>query len=481
MGSFRKALLINFASSSGATVVQFAVSIVLARLLTPEEVGIYSITIVLVNIAHVFREFGVSAYLQREKDLTREKIRSAMGVAYTTTWFIAALIYFASGYVADYYGYPAVQPVMQVLALSFIFIPFSSVVLALLVRNYDATKIAWATGCGTLAYATTCLGLAYSGFGTMSLAWANLANILATGLAYLPMRPRDLPWTPSLKNAREVAKFGGGALLANLIRNFNLALPDLLLGKLGSAQQVGLVSRANSTVNIFLYVAGSAINFGSQAYLAKAYHEKQPLAPILNRSASLITGIGWPILTATAILGMEIVMTLYGRTWIDAVPAIAPLSIAAAIGLIFHYNAAAFNAIGRPYLSAIPLLITAAARIILAVLLYSGDVVSFAWVLMWASVVTFPLWLFMQKRYFGCGFFESARALMPSAAVTFFCGAACVLMLHAADRMAVNQPLLRISMVGSLCSAVWLVCLRIFSHPLADEIVLILKRIVPWK
>ncbi|RCW76544.1 oligosaccharide flippase family protein [Pseudorhodoferax soli] len=481
MGSFRKALLINFASSSGATVVQFAVSIVLARLLTPEEVGVYSITIVLVNIAHVFREFGVSAYLQREKDLTREKIRSAMGVAYTTTWFIAALIFCSSGYVADYYGYPTVQPVMQVLALSFLFIPFSSIVLALLVRNYDATKIAWATGCGTLAYATTCLGLAYSGFGTMSLAWANLANILATGLAYLPMRPRDLPWRPSLKNSREVAKFGGGALLANLIKNFNLALPDLLLGKLGGAQQVGLVSRANSTVNIFLYVAGSAINFGSQAYLAKAYHEKQPLAPMLNRSASLITGIGWPILTATAILGSEIVTTLYGSAWIDAVPAIAPLSIAAAIGLIFHYNSAAFNAIGRPYLSAVPLLITAAARIGLALVFYTGDLVSFAWVLMWASVVTLPVWVLMQKRYFGCGLVDYVRTLMPSAVAAVVCGVSCILMLYVADRMAVTQPLLRILMAGPLCLIVWLVCLKILSHPLAGEIGLILKRIVPWK
>ena len=55
----------------------FLVSLVLARLLTPAEVGIFSMTAVLIGIAHVFRDFGVSAYLLQEKDLTPEKIRSA--------------------------------------------------------------------------------------------------------------------------------------------------------------------------------------------------------------------------------------------------------------------------------------------------------------------------------------------------------------------------------------------------------------------
>ena len=84
MASFRKSLAINFASSSGATLVMFVVSIIVARILTPAEIGIYSIAIVLVNVAHVFREFGVSSYLQRAENLTPDKVRSAMGVAYAS-------------------------------------------------------------------------------------------------------------------------------------------------------------------------------------------------------------------------------------------------------------------------------------------------------------------------------------------------------------------------------------------------------------
>ncbi|MCZ8172436.1 MAG: oligosaccharide flippase family protein, partial [Brevundimonas sp.] len=172
MASFRKSLAVNFLSSSGATVVQFIVSLIVARILSPAEIGIYSIAIVLVNVAHVFRDFGVSTYLQREDALDRAKVRSALAVAYAIAWAIAASVYLASSWVAGWFGYPEIREVMQILAISFVFLPFSSVALALLMREFDANRIAIGTFTGTAAYTMTCLGLALSGYGASSLAWA---------------------------------------------------------------------------------------------------------------------------------------------------------------------------------------------------------------------------------------------------------------------------------------------------------------------
>ena len=69
----RRSLFITFFSTNAMTVVQFGVTLVLARLLTPAEVGIFSITSVVIGLAAVFRDFGVSSYLQRERDLTPQK------------------------------------------------------------------------------------------------------------------------------------------------------------------------------------------------------------------------------------------------------------------------------------------------------------------------------------------------------------------------------------------------------------------------
>lgn len=468
--TFRRSLIINFLSSSGATIVQFIVSVLLARLLTPQEIGVYSIAIVLVNIAHVFRDFGVASYLQRESDLTTEKIRAAMGVAYASTWLIAACIFLSSSQVAAYFGYEGIRPVMKVLAISFLFIPFSSVALSLLLRNYDAASIAWTTAWGTLAYSVTCLGLAYAGFGTMSLAWANLANVMATCIAYIWLRPATMPWLPAFRNVGGIVRFGGGALFANLIKTFNDAVPDLLLGKMGSARQVGLLSRANSTVSIFIYVAGSAMNFGSQTYLAEAFHSRKPLEPLLHRSTALVTGVGWPILAVTSIVASDIIRLLYGNEWVEAAPAIPPLALMAAIGLMFHYNVAAFNAIGRPYLAAFPLTVTAASRVLLAFLLFSGTILSFAWALAAATMVTLPLWLFLQRQYLGCGVLRFLVVLVPSLISSIACAIAAAACLSLFDGYAVHSPFLRILLLAAPITAVWLLSLRVLSHPLSEEV-----------
>lgn len=468
MASFRRGFVINFASSSAATVVQFIVSMILARMLTPSEIGVFSITVVFVNIAHVFRDFGVASYVTREKELTPEKVRSAIGVLYTSTWLIALGIYLASGSIAQYFGYPEIQPVTQVLALGFVLIPFSSLMLAIMMREFEADKIAWVSLAGTTAYTVTCLSLAYLGHGTMSLAWANFANILATGLAYLPFRPKGLPWLPSFSGWGRIIRFGSGTLLTNLSHTLNNAVPDLLLGKLGSAHQVGLFSRANSTVNIFTYVAGSAVNFGSLSYISKAHHDNRPLAPILGRAAALLTGIGWPALIGTVVFGEEIVLLLYGNTWVDSVPAIAPLAWAAGFAMLFHYSRAALTAIGLPYWAALPLLMSVVARVVLALFLFNGTLASFGWIMLGGSLLTLPAQVFLHQRYLRCPPAYLLRAVWPSLQVAAVCVGASWMTKWLLEAHVGPTPTLLISI--PLVAVIWFGALVLTEHPLLVEI-----------
>jgi O-antigen/teichoic acid export membrane protein len=103
MANLRRSLVINFFSSTGATIVQFIVSLLLARMLSPAEIGVFSMTVVFVNIAHIFRDFGVGTYLQREPELTEERMRAAIGVMFTTSWLIAAALFFASGAISRWF------------------------------------------------------------------------------------------------------------------------------------------------------------------------------------------------------------------------------------------------------------------------------------------------------------------------------------------------------------------------------------------
>lgn len=163
MPSLRRSLSITFLASNGATAVNFLVTIVLARLLTPAENGIFSIAYVLVSVAHIFRDFGVATYLVQEKDLTPEKIRSISGVLFASSWTTAVILYSLSGVAADYYRQPGVEKVIEVLALGFVFIPFGAITHNLLTRELKAREQAIASILGVTVFATSSIVLAWPG------------------------------------------------------------------------------------------------------------------------------------------------------------------------------------------------------------------------------------------------------------------------------------------------------------------------------
>ena len=123
----RRALIIALAENQLTFALQFATAIVIARLLTPAEIGVYSIAVITLSAAHVIRDFGVLAYLIKEQDLTEEKIRAASAISFGVSWLLAVLVFLASFPLAAFYGQPRLLHLTWVLAINFLMIPFGAV------------------------------------------------------------------------------------------------------------------------------------------------------------------------------------------------------------------------------------------------------------------------------------------------------------------------------------------------------------------
>src|SRR5947209_2712053 len=133
--SIRRSLVRSFLDKYSALAIGIITNLALARILTPSEVGIFSIAASLVGLASSLRQFGIGSYLIQEKELTLARQRSAIGVAVVITWSIGTLLAIASGVIADIYRQLGVQSVILTLALNFFFIPFTMVVVMVLRRE----------------------------------------------------------------------------------------------------------------------------------------------------------------------------------------------------------------------------------------------------------------------------------------------------------------------------------------------------------
>ena len=89
MSLVRNSLYVSFVENYTITFFQFISSIIIARILTPADLGVFSIAVLLSGLAGTVRDFGVTQYLIQEKELTNDKVRAAMALSLAVGWSLA--------------------------------------------------------------------------------------------------------------------------------------------------------------------------------------------------------------------------------------------------------------------------------------------------------------------------------------------------------------------------------------------------------
>ena len=347
MSSIRKSLVISFADKYCTLIIQFVSTMILARLLSPEEIGIYSLGAVIIGFAQMIRDFGVSNYIIQEKDLTRERLRTAFGVTLCLAWAAALALFALSQTIADFYNSPDVKIVIRTLAISLFFIPINSTILGLLRRKLDFTKLMMINVSSTIAHTTISLSLAYAGFGFMSLAWAAVGGTLTTLAVGLLNKPPEAVFLPSLSEFRRIFSFGSASTGASLLSEAGLSAPDLTISRNLGFESLGYYSRAVGFVSIFNFAVTAAINPVVLPAFSKATREGRSIASSYLLALSYMTGLSWSFFIFLALMTFPIIRILYGDQWDLAVEPARILCLAFALQSLSLFAAPALIALGK--------------------------------------------------------------------------------------------------------------------------------------
>ena len=153
--STRRALFFSFLDRYAALVLSIVSSMFIARLLTPAEIGMFSVTMVFIMFISAMRDLGAGQYLVQEKELTPERIRATWTVLLGTGLFMALVVLAAAYPVAHFYNEPRMVEIMWVIAINFAVNPFGSMTYAWLMREMRFDALATMRFAGTLAGACT--------------------------------------------------------------------------------------------------------------------------------------------------------------------------------------------------------------------------------------------------------------------------------------------------------------------------------------
>ena len=329
--SVRRNLAWMSIAQGGLLITQFAGSVVLARLLTPHEMGIAAIAYALVAVLSILRANGLSALLIRDPDLTPEVTATAFTVNILVSVITSAAIIGLSGLASTSLGNPGVRRVLTILAVIPILGILEFLPAAQLERAGNFRPIAMVNLLKSAVTTAVTIILALSGFSYMSIAWGSVSNALVSIVCLNMIGWRFVSLRPGLRQLRRVLRFAMQMLSITVIGNVASRMSELLLGRLIGLDALGLYSRASGLNDLLWSNVHLVIGRIVFVDLADRFRQGLPIQDVYLKIVAIITGLLWPAFAGMAVLAAPIIYRIYGPNWGGAGIPFALLSLASLV------------------------------------------------------------------------------------------------------------------------------------------------------
>lgn len=470
MTSIRKSLFWSLCEKYSSQIITLASSMTLARLLSPKEIGIFSLCAALLAVAGIFRDFGVSEYIIQEKELTHDKLSGAYALTTISAWTMSAAVFFSRDLLANFYEEPALVEILNILCINFIVLPLASPGFALLNREMAFRKIFTIQFSSTLIHATTAVTLAFLGFSYMSLAWASLAGIALQTVLITLYRPKDSLILPNPVHIPHVWRFG---LMFSSSRTIDVLINNIhefFIGRQFGFEALGIFSRAVGLINLFWTNVTAAITrVASPAFASTYRNSEEELFVLYRKSVAIFTVIAWPFFSFVALESERIIHLLFGNQWLAAAPIATMLAISALISATFALAPNALIAMGQVKRRLqISLLIAPFHIIGIAIAsTFSTLAVAAIWISTWSIALimyNYHLSVSMQFTYIELAKSTSGSLKVSILSIASLVGATKLLELTAL------HDLLILSIQAFVVGLVWLIAVRLLNHPIQKEI-----------
>jgi len=466
--STRRSLLFSFLDRYASLVVTIVSSMAIARLLTPAEIGVFSVTVVLLSFVHTVRDMGAGQYLVQEKELTTERIRAVWAVQLGLGLVLASLVLLASYPVALFYDEPRMRNVMLVVALTYAINPFGSLTYAWLTREMRFDSISLMRFLSVLSGSLVSTWLAWQNLGPISLAWGALTTTVVNALVAVYFRPKFFPWLPGLSEIKRVFSFGSKVTAGMLVSDMANSAPELFLGKLQSLTAAGLYSRAFGLVMMFYRLFVDAVAVVCMPWFASQSRAQGDFVKPFLKATAYVTVLGWSFCIAVVCLAQPIVRLLYGSQWDQSVDLARLLALAIAMNVPTALCGTALMAAGAASTIARVTVIASLQAIVFAAVGASQGLLGLGVAMIFSTAVSSAVWLRATAGQIGLPLLGMLSIMLQSGLVALMAGLgpAMALWLYGPYPEAIMAPLV-VGGVGAIFGFVSGV--KVFNHPLAAE------------
>lgn len=344
------AVIWNFARVFGQAALAIVVSAVVARILTPEQIGIATIVFIFFGLSELIIASGLSAAIVHQKTLETRNVSALFSIAvlYATSYFI--LLWWFAPDIADYFGHPVLADMLRAISFSTWLLTLAALDRGYFLREKDfKTLMKLEMSSFIVGYAFVAISLAWLGFGEWSQVLANIAmNFLVAAQLFARSR-LSFGFSTNLSDIKRLWSYSFGINLIQFIGAISARFTEVILVKfLGAANLAYFnLSRHNATLP-FNKIAVSLSHVMFSAY-ARSQHDFSQIRQDYLKAVRLVSATAVPVALGMAMAGEYFIVGVFGDQWFGAVTIFQLFCIAVAIDAVLHMTGAVFQATNAVY------------------------------------------------------------------------------------------------------------------------------------
>lgn len=413
-GKILSSLIWRFAERCGAQLVQFIVSVILARILEPEAYGTIALTTVFITILQVFVDSGLGNALIQKKDADDIDFST---VFYTNICFCFTLyigMFFAADLIASFYKDPSLVPLIRVLSVTIIISGVKNVQQAYISRNMMFRKFFFATLAGTIVAAVAGIAMAYRGMGVWALVAQQLLNLtIDTIVLWITVK-----WRPkrvfSVERLKGLFSYGWKLLVSRLLDAGYNNIRQLIIGKLYTSSDLAFYNRGKQFPNIIVTNVNSSIDSVLLPAMSMEQDDRNHVKNMTRRSIKISVYVMAPLMIGLAVAAPTVVKLVLTDKWLPCIPFLRIFCIMYMFYPIHTSNLNAIKAMGRSDLFLKLEIEKKTIGVVLLLATMRQGVMAMAYSLLVSSVISQLINSGPNKKLLGYGYIAQLMDILPS-------------------------------------------------------------------
>jgi O-antigen/teichoic acid export membrane protein len=312
----RRGLTWSLFGSFGTRSISFAVGLVMARLLSPADFGLFAVALAANQFAMLVNDAGIRDACVQWRGKLEDIAPTAATMAVLSSLLVYGLIWVSAPTFATLSGAPAATPLVRLVGLIVVVDGIVAVRVAALGRRFEQDRLIKANIIGTLANAAVSLALAFAGAGAYSMASGLVVGFIVIDVVAFKMGNLPIKFGFDREIAKKLLKFGLPLTASLGMEAVVLNADFVIIGNVLGAVALGYYLLAFNTSSWAPGVVGTAVRYVSVPGFSRlAEQGLEALTLGVRRSVAVLVSAILPVAVVMAILAPQLVVFLYGDKW----------------------------------------------------------------------------------------------------------------------------------------------------------------------